>query len=74
MIKPAEKKNDYDEENEDDNEDRALDNIAEDYLDMAPPWSPKLFIDKEKMALGCVNGEKTVFYIKCKVQYFAENQ
>jgi hypothetical protein len=39
---------------------------------MPPSWSPKLFIDKDKFKEACPNGEKTVFYKKCKVDFYAE--
>jgi hypothetical protein len=39
---------------------------------MPPPWSPKLFVNKEKFAELCPKGEKTVFYRKCKVEYFSD--
>lgn len=44
----------------------------EEILDMPPPWSPKLFIDKDKFKESCPNGEKTIFFKKCKVDFFAE--
>ena len=44
----------------------------EDVLDMPPPWSPKLAVDKEKFSEGVKNGAKTVFYKKCKIEYYAE--
>lgn len=44
----------------------------EDVLDMPPPWSPKLFVNKDKFLDLCPNGEKTVFYKKCKVDFYAE--
>lgn len=39
---------------------------------MPPSWSPKLFVNKDKFADGCPNGEKTVFYKKCKVDFYSE--
>ena len=39
---------------------------------MPPPWSPKLFVNRDKFTDGTPGGEKTVFYKKCKVEYFAE--
>ena len=39
---------------------------------MPPPWSPKLAVDKEKFSEGVKNGAKTVFYKKCKIEYYAE--
>jgi hypothetical protein len=44
----------------------------EDILDMPPPWSPKLFVNKDKFLDLCPNGEKTVFYKKCKVDFYSE--
>ena len=41
-------------------------------LDMPPPWSPKLVVDKDKFTDGCPKGEKTVFYKKCRVDFFSE--
>jgi hypothetical protein len=45
-----------------------------DVLDMPPPWSPKLFIDRDKYLNLCPNGEKTVFYKKCRVDTYAKNR
>jgi hypothetical protein len=39
---------------------------------MPPPWSPKLFVNKDKFIDLCPNGEKTVFYKKCKVDFYAD--
>ena len=39
---------------------------------MPPPWSPKLFVNKDKFLDFCPNGEKTVFYKKCKVDFYSE--
>lgn len=39
---------------------------------MPPPWSPKLHIKKEKYDEICPKGEKTVFYKKCKVEFFSD--
>jgi len=44
----------------------------EEVLDMPPSWSPKLFVNKDKFIDLCPNGEKTVFYKKCKVDFYAE--
>lgn len=41
-------------------------------LDMPPPWSPKLIVDKDTFTDGCPKGEKTVFYKKCRVDLFSE--
>lgn len=39
---------------------------------MPPAWSPKLYVNKEKFAELCPKGEKTVFYKKCKVEFFSD--
>jgi len=39
---------------------------------MPPPWSPKLFVNKDKFNDMCPNGEKTIFYRKCKIEIFSE--
>ena len=70
MIKKKEKKDNEDEEGGEASEDDFGD--EEDVLDMPPPWSPKLVIDKEKFAEGVKNGSKTVFYKKCKVDFYSE--
>jgi hypothetical protein len=44
----------------------------EEVLDMPPPWSPKLFLNKDKFTDRCPNGEKTVFYDHCKVDFYSE--
>ena len=56
-------------EDEDDEENLGKD---EDVLDMPPSWSPKLFVNKDKFLDLCPNGEKTVFYKKVKVDFYAE--
>ena len=61
-----------DEDETDENEGGAAAKKEEDVLDMPPPWSPKLFINKDKFIDLCPNGEKTVFYKKCKVDFYAE--
>ena len=73
MLEPGNKK-DGDEEQEDENEDEDEDDgeLEEEPLDMPPPWSPKLFVNKDKFNDMCPNGEKTVFYRKCKVEIFSE--
>lgn len=43
----------------------------EDILDMPPPWSPKLYLDKDKFLNLCPLGEKTVFYKKSRVDFYA---
>lgn len=41
-------------------------------LDLPPPWCPKLKIDRETYARKWTLGEKTLFYEKCKVDYYAD--
>jgi len=79
MIQPQERKKgehgdeDLDNQEEDESEEGAdAPKKEEDVLDMPPPWSPKLFVNKEKFLDLCPNGEKTVFYKKCKVDFYAE--
>lgn len=67
------KKSDNEEAEEEHSEEQSEEGEGdEEILDMPPPWSPKLFIDKDKFKESCPNGEKTVFYKKCKVDFFAE--
>ena len=73
MLEPGNKKegdDDQEEENEDEDEDDG--ELEEEPLDMPPPWSPKLFVNKDKFNDMCPNGEKTVFYRKCMVEIFSE--
>ena len=80
MIQQQEKKKGGDGEDEsgeihDDDDNDESDSTAkkeEDVLDMPPPWSPKLFVNKDKFLDLCPNGEKTVFYKKCKVDFYSE--
>ncbi len=80
MIQQQEKKKNADGEDEsgelhddDDNDDTdSTTKKEEDVLDMPPPWSPKLFVNKDKFLDLCPNGEKTVFYKKCKVDFYSE--
>jgi hypothetical protein len=80
MIQQQEKKKGADGEDEsgelhddDDNDDPdSAVKKEEDVLDMPPPWSPKLFVNKDKFLDLCPNGEKTVFYKKCKVDFYSE--
>jgi hypothetical protein len=44
----------------------------EEILDMPPPWSPKLMVQKDKFAEVCSKSAKTLFYSKCKVELFTE--
>lgn len=41
-------------------------------LDMPPPWSPKIYIEKDRFIMGTPLGESTTFYIKAKVERFAD--
>lgn len=43
----------------------------DDILDMPPPWAPKLYLDKDKFLNLCPLGEKTVFFKKCRVDYYS---
>lgn len=73
MISTDEKNKEGGEEGEDEEEsDDEGGKELEEVLDMPGPWSPKLFINKEKYYQLCPNGAKTVFYKKCKVEYYAD--
>ena len=78
MISPQDKKRkgegdeDGDIAEEDDNDEEGMQGADDETLDMPPPWSPKLYINKDKFLDLCPNGEKTVFYKKCKVDFYAE--
>lgn len=74
MINKDDKKGDEEEENEEEEEDDGDDGAGgdEEVLDMPPPWSPKLFVNREKFIQLCPKGEKTVFYKKCKVDFFSD--
>lgn len=74
MITSGEKKEDGEGENEEEEEesDGEGGGEVEEVLDMPPPWSPKLFISKEKYHMLMPGGSKTIFYKKCKVELFAE--
>jgi len=39
---------------------------------MPPPWSPKIQLDKDAFLRGTPLGESTVFYIKVKVEKYAD--
>ena len=74
MLQQGQKK-DGDEDEGDDLEEEDEDEegeLEEEPLDMPPPWSPKLFINKDKFYDQCPGGEKTMFYRKCKVEMFSE--
>ncbi len=74
MLEPGNKKDGDDDENEDLDDDDGEDDgeLEEEPLDMPPPWSPQLFVNKDKFNDMCPNGEKTIFYRKCKVEIFSE--
>ena len=73
MLKNDKKGDDEDDdEEEDDDDDENGGQLDEEVLDMPPPWSPKLFVNKEKFIELCPKGEKTVFYKKCKVEFYAD--
>jgi hypothetical protein len=40
-------------------------------LDMPPPWSERPDIPREAFHARCYQGEKTIFYHKCKVEQYA---
>merc|ERR1719399_1162689 len=40
-------------------------------LDRPPPWSERLDITREAFHARCYQGEKTIFYHKCKVEQYA---
>jgi hypothetical protein len=75
MINTDDKKGDDEDENAEEDEDDDDDgggNNEEEVLDMPPPWSPKLFVNKDKFAELCPKGEKTVFYKKCRVEFYSD--
>ena len=72
MLKNDKKGEDEEGGEEEDEDDDAGGQLDEEVLDMPPPWSPKLFVDKEKFIELCPKGEKTVFYKKCKVEFYAD--
>ena len=41
-------------------------------LDMPPPWSPKIYIEKDKFLKGTPLGQQTTFFIKMKIDKYAE--
>jgi hypothetical protein len=60
------------EEDDNNNDDSQEEEEEEDdILDMPPPWSPKLYLDKDKFLNICPLGEKTVFYKKVRVDYYS---
>ena len=73
MIEGADKRKNDEEDMQQEEEEAgsAEEEEAEEILDMPPPWSQKLHIDKDKFLSLCPNGEKTVFYRKCKIDFYA---
>lgn len=69
MMTEQDREEAIEEEDEEDNDNS--DEDEEELLDMPPAWSPKLYIDREKFLNLCPNGEKTVFYKKCRVDFYA---
>lgn len=41
-------------------------------LDMPPAWSPKIYLDKDAFIRGSPLGESTTFYIKVKMERYAD--
>ena len=39
---------------------------------MPPPWSPKIYIDKDRYLKGTLLGEETTFFIKVKVEKYSD--
>ena len=74
MLKNDQKRDDDDEaaEDEEASDDEGGTNAEEEVLDMPPAWSPKLNVNRDKFIELCPKGEKTVFYKKCKVEFFSD--
>lgn len=72
MLQPGKKGGDDEDENEDVDDDDEDEEAQDEVLDMPPPWCPKLFINRDKFFDGTPGGEKTVFYKKCKVDFYSE--
>lgn len=74
MIKTDEKKAGDDEEGgeEDEEDDGENENNEDEVLDMPPAWCPKLNVNKDKFVELCPKGEKTLFYKKCKVEFYSD--
>ena len=74
MLQQGKNKDGDDDDNEevDDDEEEDDGELEEEPLDMPPPWSPKLYVNRDKFNDMCPNGEKTTFYRKCKVEIFSE--
>ena len=44
----------------------------EENLNLSPLWSPKLIVAPDKFTDGTKGGGKTLFYKKCKVDFYPE--
>ena len=55
------KEEDDNEDEQDDDEEEEEGDLDEEPLDMPPPWSPKLFVNRDKFTDKTPGGEKTVF-------------
>ncbi|CAK9026938.1 Dynein regulatory complex subunit 7 (Coiled-coil domain-containing protein 135) (Coiled-coil domain-containing protein lobo homolog) (Spermatogenesis-related gene in late stages of spermatogenesis cells protein), partial [Durusdinium trenchii] len=53
-----------------DSEERRAEHTAQ-ILDLPSPWSERPDIPREKFHARCYQGEKTIFYHKCKVEQYA---
>jgi len=75
MISADDKKGEDEEEGEEEEEDEGEEGGGdqEEVLDMPPSWSPKLFVSRDKFVKLCPKGEKTLYYKKCKVEFFSDN-
>ena len=74
MLKNDQKKDDDEEaaEEEEVSDDEGGENNQEEALDMPPAWSPKLSVNRDKFIELCPKGEKTIFYKKCKVEFYSD--
>lgn len=66
-----------DEDEEEDNDSSKSDgDLVEDEenLDMPPPWSPKLCVLPEKFHDRTKGGGKTLYYKRCKVDFYPQNK
>lgn len=75
MMQNDAQKGEDDEEEEEEAADDGADGaggVEEEALDMPPPWSPKLIVSKDKFGEVCPKGAKTLFYSKCKVEFFSD--
>jgi hypothetical protein len=73
MLQPKKDKDAFEEaEEHDDASDDEEEEEEDDVFDMPPPWSPKIYLDKDKFLNLCPLGEKTVFYKKSRVDFYAD--